>query len=342
MTNSCSPQLLARFELRTYESKDPFWHDPQTLYFARKDSGKETDDSITATTQNNEADKTSTDSLQPLSITVPPRSCSLPMQSQHFAMSPSPGAPIRRNASAVDRILSSLSLTAHRTTRISPHVQLEQGDYFSLPKTSPGASLGMSPLRTPFSDPRAEGFDESSMEDADEDDLATCAICVDEFEDGDEVRLLPCGHRFHQLVGRNLCGPFLVLPGTHGVRNPQCIDPWLLSSSVYCPLCKSDLMQLYDSLHPMSPHEKLIVAPPSLPPAVVQVVEAEQPRRGRFAEYVRRVRLFKRRRRRRGSGGSGVGETGNGQAGHEETMVPIVGGPTLPSMVGRDAGPVAV
>ncbi|KAI7217392.1 hypothetical protein KC333_g4268 [Hortaea werneckii] len=46
-----------------------------------------------------------------------------------------------------------------------------------------------------------------------------CSICTDDFELGQDQRVLPCNHRFH----------------------PPCIDPWLLNVSGTCPLCRIDL-----------------------------------------------------------------------------------------------------
>ena len=46
-----------------------------------------------------------------------------------------------------------------------------------------------------------------------------CSICTEDFETGQDQRVLPCDHRFH----------------------PECVDPWLLNVSGTCPLCRIDL-----------------------------------------------------------------------------------------------------
>lgn len=47
----------------------------------------------------------------------------------------------------------------------------------------------------------------------------TCSVCLDSFNDGDQLSLLPCSHKFHT----------------------KCIQPWLRQSGLraQCPLCKT-------------------------------------------------------------------------------------------------------
>ncbi|KAF9508013.1 hypothetical protein BS47DRAFT_1373759 [Hydnum rufescens UP504] len=46
-----------------------------------------------------------------------------------------------------------------------------------------------------------------------------CAICLSDFEKGDQLRILPCGHIFHQ----------------------DEVDAWLIQRKKLCPVCKADI-----------------------------------------------------------------------------------------------------
>ena len=57
-----------------------------------------------------------------------------------------------------------------------------------------------------------EGAVANSGENAD--NGLACSVCTDDFIKGQDIRVLPCKHKFH----------------------PECIDPWLLNVSGTCPL----------------------------------------------------------------------------------------------------------
>ncbi|KAI9283278.1 hypothetical protein BY458DRAFT_496058 [Sporodiniella umbellata] len=47
----------------------------------------------------------------------------------------------------------------------------------------------------------------------------SCSICLEEYEEGSELRVLPCHHQFHA----------------------PCVDAWLMTKKKLCPICKRDI-----------------------------------------------------------------------------------------------------
>ncbi|KAI8099157.1 uncharacterized protein BX664DRAFT_272245 [Halteromyces radiatus] len=52
-----------------------------------------------------------------------------------------------------------------------------------------------------------------------ENQAESCAICLEDYHHGEEIRVLPCNHDFH----------------------PMCVDAWLTTQKKYCPLCKVNI-----------------------------------------------------------------------------------------------------
>ncbi|RUS14720.1 hypothetical protein BC937DRAFT_93430 [Endogone sp. FLAS-F59071] len=69
---------------------------------------------------------------------------------------------------------------------------------------------------------RASKVEGAAAQETDNEEI--CVICLDEYEQGERVRKLVCGHEYH-------C---------------ECIDPWLMQVTASCPLCKHDCSHALD------------------------------------------------------------------------------------------------
>ncbi|XP_065107185.1 E3 ubiquitin-protein ligase RNF43 isoform X1 [Paramisgurnus dabryanus] len=66
-----------------------------------------------------------------------------------------------------------------------------------------------------------------------------CAICLEEFMDGQDLRIISCAHEFHK----------------------ECVDPWLLQHRT-CPLCMHNIMGKQTELTSRQPQRSRMPAPP--------------------------------------------------------------------------------
>ncbi|ORY17775.1 hypothetical protein BCR34DRAFT_554804 [Clohesyomyces aquaticus] len=98
---------------------------------------------------------------------------------------------------------------------------------------------GISPAQ-PLAAGAASGQENSSTEEG-----LGCSICTDDFEKGQDIRVLPCNHKFH----------------------PECVDPWLLNVSGTCPLCRVDLRPTTSHSSTSSDGDPDLLAPPLQPDA---------------------------------------------------------------------------
>lgn len=85
----------------------------------------------------------------------------------------------------------------------------------------PEAHLIAEEIRQSLPIKRFKSDNESSSNENDDDDgHVECAVCLSKFEEGDEIRQLPCCHSFHK----------------------ACLDKWLDHQQITCPLCRSCLL----------------------------------------------------------------------------------------------------
>ena len=91
-------------------------------------------------------------------------------------------------------------------------------DFGQFSKTTPKAIVDSLPLRTITAEQIQQNLDN------DDEGYRKCMVCLIEYEEGEELRTMPCMHFFHK----------------------ECIDKWLLERGSTCPICKFNIKKDYN------------------------------------------------------------------------------------------------
>lgn len=171
-------------------------------------------------------------------------------------------------------------LAADSSDKAPPTGVSEEERHSSREASSSSSQPGTPVVRPRIPAARAEASTASAVSTGDQDLVPdaigreTCPICIVDFEEGDDLRVLPCEghHRFHQ----------------------QCVDQWLLELSSSCPLCRQDFHVLETMMHSSDDHVEHLGLP--MPPELgtgrpVSTAGA------RFSRYLRLARRTRRRNR---------------------------------------------
>ncbi|KAG0296286.1 hypothetical protein BGZ96_009826 [Linnemannia gamsii] len=114
------------------------------------------------------------------------------------------------NETAVEHGADGSTTTTSRSTSVSTSISLALSSQQKHQGGCCGSNSGHS---------HGEEKDKMELPFANANAQTMCAICLGEYEVGDQVRTLPCYHQYHL----------------------ACIDPWLLNVASLCPICKRDL-----------------------------------------------------------------------------------------------------
>ncbi|KAI9742408.1 MAG: hypothetical protein M1818_003941 [Claussenomyces sp. TS43310] len=105
---------------------------------------------------------------------------------------------------------------------VEPHMSPENPNAETQHASQHASHDESAPTGTPVSGIGPDNHEASTPpggEETEREEALGCSICTDDFTKGEDVRVLPCNHKFH----------------------PACIDPWLLNVSGTCPLCRVNL-----------------------------------------------------------------------------------------------------